>query len=439
MKGGTHVATTHHGTAQRGHKAALVFIFIALFMDTTGIGLSAPILPQLVTQLQGGGVSAASHVYGALLATYAAMLFVFSPFQGTLSDQFGRRPLLVLSLFGTGCCYLLLAWAPSLTWLFIGQAVNGLTGASVTVGGAYIADVSGAQKRSQSFGLLGAAFGLGFIAGPALGGLLGSLGLRVPFLAAAGLVFLNCLFGLFFLPESLRKGDRQPFSWKRTNPVGAFGLLRGQEKTALSGILVCVYFGIQCLQSGWVLSTSVRFGWSTLVTGLSLAAVGVMSALVQGLLIRWVLPRYGEVASIRAGLVAGLAAFSIYAFAPNQWWMVPGIILGGFTGLGLPAVRGLISKRTSEHHQGAVQGAMTSLTTLTAVFGPLATTAAFGYFTGSGAPWRFPGVPFLLGALVYGVGAAIAWRKLGRPRLFASDFVAEPREESRAPTGTPGP
>jgi DHA1 family tetracycline resistance protein-like MFS transporter len=276
-------------------KPALGFIFVTLFLDILGIGLIIPILPKLIEQFSGGNISAASHTYGWLAALYSLMQFLCAPVLGSLSDRFGRRPVILSSLFGSGLDYLLLAFAPGLPWFFLGRIVAGITGANITAASAYIADVSPLEKRAANFGLIGAAFGLGFITGPALGGVLGSYSLRVPFLVAAGLALLNWLFGLLVLPESLPRENRRGFDWKRANPIGSFvALKRHPTVLGLTETYFLMNLAHQVFPSTWVLYTSHRYHWTPKQVGLSLAAVGVMAAIVQGGLVRRIIPRLGE-------------------------------------------------------------------------------------------------------------------------------------------------
>ncbi|MEM7387400.1 MAG: TCR/Tet family MFS transporter, partial [Verrucomicrobiota bacterium] len=276
-------------------KPALAFIFITVVLDILGIGLIVPILPKLVETLQPGGTAAAAHTFGLLAALYSLMQFVFAPLVGSLSDRFGRRPIILLSLLGAGLDYFLLAWAPTLAWFFIGRIIAGITGANITAATAYIADVSPPEKRAANFGLIGAAFGIGFIIGPAMGGLLGEYGLRIPFIVAGCLTLLNALYGFFVLPESLAPENRRPFSWKSSNPVGSLLELRRYPMVfGLSGTHFLVNVAHQVFPSIWVLYTGHRYGWSPKEVGFSLAMVGLMAALVQGGLTRWIIPKLGE-------------------------------------------------------------------------------------------------------------------------------------------------
>jgi len=396
-------------------KPAIAFVFVTLVLDILGIGLLVPILPKLIAELSGGNVSAASTTFGALAALYSAMQFLCAPLLGSLSDRFGRRPVILCSLLGSGLDYLLMAWAPTLPWFFLARTVSGITGASLTAASAYIADVSPPEKRSQAFGLIGAAFGLGFIAGPALGGVLGHQGLRVPFLFAAGLTLLNWLYGLFVLPESLPVQNRRAFSWSRANPVGSLVALR-RFPIVLS--LTATFFLLHTAQNGlhstWVLYTSHRYSWDTKAVGLSLALVGLMAMVVQGGLVRVIIPRLGERRSILIGLGIGICSMTSYGLA-TQGWMIYAILLVGSLGMiSGPAAQGLISRSVPVNEQGAVQGALSSLASLSGIVGPPIGAGLFGYFIGPTAPIYLPGAAFffggflMLGALLL---AARAFRK----------------------------
>jgi len=326
-------------------KPALGFIFVTLFLDILGIGLIIPILPKLIEQLSGGNVSAASHTYGWLAALYSLMQFLCAPILGSLSDRFGRRAVILSSLFGSWLDYLLLAFAPTLPWFFLGRIIAGVTGANITAANAYIADVSPPEKRAANFGLVAAAFGLGFIAGPALGGVLGDIGLRVPFFAAAGLTLLNWFYGLFVLPESLPRDQRRAFDWRRANPIGSLvALRRHPELLGLTETYFLMHIAHQVFPSTWVLYTSYRFDWTPKQVGLSLALVGVMAAVVQGGLARKIIPKLGERRSIIVGLTNATVFFSAYGLATQGWMIYALIVIGSFGGIAMPALQGLVSR-----------------------------------------------------------------------------------------------
>lgn len=393
-------------------KAAMGFIFITLLIDVTGIGLIIPVMPRLIEQLLGvNDISKASQYGGWLTFAYAFMQFIFAPVLGNLSDKYGRRPVLLFSLLGFGIDYIFLSFAPSIGWLFVGRLIAGITGASFTTASAYIADISTAENRAQNFGMIGAAFGLGFIVGPLIGGLLGEFGPRIPFFVAAGLALTNWLYGYFVLPESLDKEHRRPFEWKRANPLGS--LIQLKKYPAVGGLiisLVLVYLAAHAVQSNWSFFNIEKFNWSPKMIGISLGTVGLLVAAVQGGLVRVVNPRIGNEKSIYIGL--GLYAFGLllFAFATQSWMMFVFLIpycLGGIAG---PALQSIISGHVPPNEQGELQGALTSLMSATSIVGPPMMTNLFAYFISNRAPFYFPGVSFLLGSLF--MFASVIWAYL---------------------------
>lgn len=401
--------------AKPARQPALVFIFITLFLDILGIGLIVPILPKLVEQFQGGSVAAASHTYGLLAALYGLMQFICSPLLGSLSDRFGRRPVILASLFGSGLDYLLLAFAPNLTWFFIGRLIAGVTGANFSAATAYIADISPPEKRAANFGLIGAAFGLGFIAGPALGGVLGNVDLRMPFFAAAGLTLLNWLYGLLVLPESLKPENRRAFAWSRANPVGALlALQRHPIVFGLTGTCFLMNLAHQVFPSTWVLYTSYRYNWTPGQTGLSLALVGLTAAIVQGGLTRAIIPRLGERRAATLGLTVSTLALVAYGCATQGWMAYTTIAVAALSGISGPAVQGLISRSVGADEQGAVQGALNSLASVAGVIGPPIATGLFGFFISAGAPVRLPGAAFFFSAVLTFAAMLLAVRSFRR-------------------------
>ncbi|GMU59372.1 MAG: tetracycline resistance MFS efflux pump [Myxococcaceae bacterium] len=392
-------------------KAGLGFIVVTLILDVLGIGLLIPILPQLVLELARGQETAAARYVGLLTASYAAMLFLFSPVIGSLSDQVGRRKVLLLSLAGSGLDYLLMAWAPTLPWFFLGRVVSGLTGASLGTAAAYIADVSPPEKRAQNFGLIGMAFGLGFVVGPALGGFLGHYSLRLPFLAAAVLILANLAWGFFVLPESLPPEHRRPFDWRRANPVGTL-LALGKYPVVL-GLLASAFFfalGQRGMESVWVLYTMHRYHWTVLQTSLSLTVVGLAAALVQGVLVRRLIPALGERRSfILGGTLAGLT-FAAYGLATQGWMLYVILCVGALGAISAPAMQGLMSKAVAPNEQGLLQGGVSSTNSLTMTIGPLIATNVFGAFIAPAAPVYLPGAPFFVSAACVAVGLALAVR-----------------------------
>lgn len=396
-------------------KPAVLFIFITLFLDVFGIGVIVPVLPKLVDQMSGGDLAAASHAVGWLGSLYALMQFTFSPVLGALSDRFGRRPVVLVSLFGSGVDYLLMAWAPTLAWLFVGRAIAGLTAANFSAASAYIADVTPAERRAQGFGMIGAAFGLGFIAGPAIGGLLGELGPRVPFYAAAAITFLNWLYGAFVLPESLPPENRRPFHWQTAHPVKA---LQSLGRWPIVAQLACTHFFIQMAHniypSLWVLYMSTRYGWTSRQVGLSLALVGLSAAIVQAGLSGRILALTGERAGVFMGLTLMVMAMTGYGLA-SAGWMIPIIILIGSVGaIGTPASQSIITKSVPMDEQGAVQGALGSLGSMAGIFGPLLWTRLFAVSNGAAPLLALPGLPFFVAAVLTLAGLGLAWPALKR-------------------------
>lgn len=407
-------------------KPAIGFIFVTLVLDILGIGLIIPILPKLIEQFSGGNVAAASHNVGLLAALYSLMQFVFAPVLGSLSDRFGRRPVILTSLLGSGLDYFLLAWAPSLGWFFVGRVISGLTGANFAAATAYIADVSPPEKRAANFGMIGAAFGLGFILGPALGGVLGDVGLRVPFVVAGVLTLINWLYGVFVLPESLTKGNRRVFSWGRANPVGSLLALRRHPVAfSLAGTHFLVAFAHQVLPSTWVLYTSYRFHWTASQTGVSLAIVGLTAAIVQGGLTRVIVKKLGEAKTTVFGLTIGAVSFVGYGLATEGWMIyviLVGASLGGVTG---PAVQSLISRGVDANEQGGVQGSLTSLASVAGIVGPPVAAGLFGYFIGDKAPVHLPGAAFFFSAFVYFIAMLLALRSFRKNGLHATATVGK--------------
>ncbi|WP_439505716.1 TCR/Tet family MFS transporter [Sediminibacterium sp.] len=382
-------------------KAAVGFIFITILIDVIGIGLIIPVVPKLIEELvHNNSASLAAQYGGWLTFSYAFMQFLISPVLGNLSDQYGRRPILLFSLFGFGLDYLFVAFAPTITWLFVGRIVAGITGASITTASAYMADISTPENRAQNFGMIGAAFGLGFIIGPMIGGLLGEYGSRVPFFVAAALALANWLYGYFVLPESLDKAHRRPFEWKRANPLGSLLQLKKYPAVAgLIGSLVLIYLAAHAVQSNWSFVNIEKFKWSPKMIGISLGIVGLLVTLVQGLLIRVINPKIGNEKSVYLGLTLYTLGLLFFAFATQSWMMFLFLVpycLGGIAG---PALQSIISGNVPANEQGELQGALTSLISATSIIGPLIMTGSFAYFTSQSAPFYFPGASFLLGAI----------------------------------------
>jgi DHA1 family tetracycline resistance protein-like MFS transporter len=398
--------------AHHRHQASVGFILATLVIDALGFGLVVPIVPALVLHLSGLTVSSASIWVGMLMSSFALMQFACAPILGALSDRFGRRPVLLLSLGGICVNYLLLAWAPSLTWLFLGRLIAGATAANAATASAYIADVTPPRLRASRFGLVGAMFGLGFVLGPALGGVLGSYGLRLPFLVAAGLAGCNVLYGLLVLPESLPPERRRPIEWRRANPLGSLrAVLADRNMSRLAVAWCCPWFAMGALQSTFVLANQLRFGWDTRHNGMALALAGLGSAVVQGLLVRRIVPALGERRSAMTGSTLTACSYLCIAFAPVGWVVLLGIVLQAAGAITNPAVQGMVSASAPADRQGETQGALSSLQGLTAIVSPLIAGWLFSSFTGPEALLPLPGASFVASAVasclsiwaVYGV------------------------------------
>jgi DHA1 family tetracycline resistance protein-like MFS transporter len=395
----------------------LAVVLSVVYIDMLGIGLAFPVLPRLIEQFEGGNVSRASYLYGGLAAAYSLMQFLLAPLLGSLSDRYGRRPVILLALVGMGINYVLLAAAPA-QWLFaVGRMIAGAFGATFTAAGAYLADITPPEKRAQSFGLIGAAFGVGFITGPALGGVLGDVDLRLPFLAAAGLSLVDFAFAYFVLPESLAAENRRALDWRRCNPVGALREV-GRYGSVLGLMLVFVLavFANRVAEMTWVLFTSYRFHWGPTETGLSLAAVGVMFVVGQGGLVRVVVPRIGERRATLLGLAVSALVCAAYGVVPQGWMVFPVMAVGvfGWT-IAQPAVQALMSQAVPANEQGLLQGAIASMTNLTSIVGPPIWTGLFGYFVSPTAPVIVPGAAFFGSSLVFVIALVIAARWFAAP------------------------
>lgn len=399
----------------KNQKNGMLFIFITMLIDCTGIGIIIPVIPKLIADLTGGDMSVAATYGGWLLASYAIMQFLFSSVLGGLSDKYGRRPVLLVSLLGLGVDYIFLAFAPTIFWLFVGRMIAGISGASFTTASAYIADVSEPEKRAQNFGMIGMAFGIGFILGPLIGGMFSSFGIRVPFLIAAVLSLLNALYGYFVLPESLAPENRRAFDWKRANPIGMFFNLKRYK--SLYGLIIIVFLANiagHAAQSTWTYITMLKFGWNEAMVGYSIAFVGLTVGIVQGGLTRVIIPKIGDVKAIFIGFIFWLLGFILFAFANQGWMMFVFMIPYALGGLGMPALQSIITNKVPADEQGEIQGVLTSLISLTAIIGPLLMTNLFYSFTQSNAPIYFPGVPFLMGAVLIIICLLIAVKAVNK-------------------------
>lgn len=404
-------------------KAALGFIFVTLLIDVMGFGIIIPVMPPLISELAHIEVNEASEYGGWLLASFAAMQFLFSPLMGNLSDQYGRRPILLASLFGFGVDYVFLVFAPTIGWLFVGRLVAGAMGASFTTASAYIADVSEPEKRAQNFGIIGAAFGLGFILGPVLGGWLAKYGLRAPFAAAAALTFVNWLYGFFILPESLKPENRRKFEWKRANPIGALEFfLQYKVILGLVASLVLIYIASHAVQSTWSFYTMFKFKWDTDQVGLSLTFVGILVAVVQGWLMRFIIPKLGQARSVYIGLLFYAVGFVLFGIAEEGWMMYVFLIpycLGGIT---MPSLQGIMSNQVPSNEQGELQGALTSLMSLTSIIGPVVMTELFYHYSDKQGLY-FPGAAMIAAAVLTVISAGLARFNLKK------NFVGKPTSQ----------
>ncbi len=383
-------------------RAAVAFILVTLAIDALGFGIVIPILPELVRTLSGLTRAGASFAMGLSVALFAFAQLFAAPLLGGLSDRFGRRPVILLSVTGMAANYLLLAWAPSLPWIYLGRLLAGATAANVSTATAYIADISPPDQRARRFGLIGATFSFGFVIGPAVGGYLGAIDLRLPFMVSAALAGCNALYGLLVLPESLAPEHRQEFTWRGANPVAALHLLtRDAVLKRLALAWACMWFGIGAIQTVFVLSTGLRFGWGPHQNGEALALVGVSGALVQTFLVRRATARFGERGAAMIGQGASMIAYLGIAFAPVPWMLYPAIMVNALGQLANPAVRSLISARAGPDNQGHVMGGLSVVEGLTAIVSPLIASVLFSQFAGPDAIFRFPGAPFLVASAAF--------------------------------------
>ncbi|MES2849956.1 MAG: TCR/Tet family MFS transporter [Bacteroidota bacterium] len=394
--------------------AAVGFIFITLLIDIIGFGIIIPVMPTLISELKHVGINESAKYGSLLIFAFAFMQFLLAPLIGALSDKYGRRPVLLFSLFCFGIDYIFMALAPTFEWLVVGRIIAGIAGASVTTGFAYIADISVAENRAKNFGMVGAAFGLGFIIGPLLGGLLGKLGPRIPFYAAAILALLNWLYGYFVLPESLSKENRREFEWKRANPLGALQNLR--KYPALGWLIisvVLVYIASHAVQSNWGYFVMFRFNWDETMVGISLAVVGVLVAIVQGVLPRYLGKKLGNEKSIYTGLLLYTIGMFLFGIATQGWLMFVFLVPYCFGGIAQPALQAVMAGQVPANAQGELQGALASLQSASAIIGPLLMNNLFFFVTKGKSPEHFwTGAPFLLGS-VFLLGAfIIAYRTL---------------------------
>jgi len=427
-------------------KAAIAFILLTLFIDILGIGIIIPVLPELVkgfiendpaiatgktaAELKAIVDSTAGWYIGWIGASYALMQFLFAPILGALSDRYGRRPIILGSLFGLGVDFLVMGFAPSIGWLFLGRILAGVMGGSFSAANAYIADVSTPENRARNFGFVGMMFGLGFIFGPALGGLLGEIDIRLPFFASATLALVNWLYGFFILPESLPLENRSSFTLKKANPFGTISRLKVYPLVAsLAIVFVFLSFAQRGLENVWVLYTGYRFDWGEMTNGLALGLVGITSVIVQGGLVRPIIKRIGERKAIIIGTSISSLAFLGYGLATQGWMVLVIIVFGSLGGITGPAIQSLVASKVDSSEQGKVQGALTSLMSFTNIFAPVFfTTGLFSYFTSADAIFPLPGASFIVGSMFIFTGMLVAV-------YVFKKFPAE-QDESEIPTET---
>ncbi|MDE0223693.1 MAG: TCR/Tet family MFS transporter [Gammaproteobacteria bacterium] len=380
---------------------AVGFIFVTVLLNSIGFGIILPVLPELIVDITGDPVHEAARYGGWLAFAYASMQFIFSPMAGNLSDRFGRRPVLLVSLFVFGIDYLIMGLAPTLAWLFVGRLIAGTSGATYGIANACIADLFPPDKRAQNFGLIGAAFGVGFILGPVIGGFLGEFGPRTPFFVTAGIAFVNALFGLLVIPETLKEEDRRPFRFARANPLGAFRQMgRFPVVTGILGAYFLYMMAHDSLPAVWAFYTMDRYGWGPRDVGFSLGVVGVCMLVVQGFLIRKIIPLWGSRRTAYVGLMLATVAFFGYALSPVGWTMYIWIVIGAGSGLIIPAMNGIMSRQVPANAQGALQGLLGSVASSTFIFSPVMMTQLFAYFSSPAAPVYFPGAAFALAGLL---------------------------------------
>ena len=398
---------------QAPRRGAVAFIFVTILLDMLALGLIMPILPKLIESFVSNDTAQAARIFGLFGTAWALMQFVSSPVLGSLSDRFGRRPVILLSNFGLAADYVLMALAPSLAWLFVGRLISGVTSASISTAFAYISDLTPPERRAAVFGRIGAAFGAGFVLGPATGGLLGDIDPRLPFWAAAGLSFANALYGLLVLPESLPAERRSPFRWRTANPLGALQLLRSDRILAgLSVVNFITQLAHVVLPSTFVLYATYRYGWDTRTVGLTLAIVGVCAMIVQGGAVGLIVRLLGERGALMLGLCSGTVGFLIFGLAPTgtlSWLGIPAMALWGVSGA---AIQALMTRLVPSDKQGQLQGATSSVQSMAQLAGPFLFTLTFAYFIGTAAPLHLPGAPFLLASALLIAALVIAVRTL---------------------------
>ncbi len=401
------------------NKNALIFIFITIMLDAAGVGIIIPTLPELIKEVGHLSMDESKSYYLLIGVSYAGMQFLFSPVVGGLSDRFGRRPVLLFSLFGLGLDYIIMFFAPSLIWLVIGRCLSGMFGASYSTAMAYIADISTPENKTRNFGMVGAAFGVGFIIGPAIGGFLGEVGVRIPFLAAAVVSLINFTYGFIVLKETLPLEKRRPFNWKRSNPIGAvIQLPKYKELGLMFGVIFLYYLAGTAIQFTWVYMTKEKFDWSEGDVGLSLAVVGICVAIVQGGLSGYFSKRYGNVKTSYFSLVMFVFSVVGIGLAPQAWMLYALMLPYAVTGLAGPAIQAIMSNNTKDSEQGELQGTITSVLSLSEIVGPLIMMPLYSLTTvGMPEGERIYGTPYFAAAILVVVAAYLFYLATKRFRL----------------------
>lgn len=412
--------------ANGARKAALAFIFVTVLIDVLAFGVIIPVLPHLVEQFVGGRTDTAAYWIGAFGFVFAAIQFVTSPIQGALSDRYGRRPVILLSCLGLGLDFIFMALAPSLAWLFVGRVISAMTSASFTTANAYVADVTSPEQRAKSYGMIGAAFGVGFIVGPLVGGFLGEIDLRLPFWFAAALALLNFCYGLFVLPESLSPEQRSPkFDWSHANPFGSMKLLaRYPQVFGLAAVVFIANLAHYVYPSVFVLYADYRYQWGQKEVGYVLALVGVLSVIVNVVLVGKVVHWLGERRALLFSLSCGAVGFAIYGYAWQGWMFLVGLPVSALWAIAAPATQALITRQVGADVQGRIQGALMSLVAMAGIVGPAIFAGSFGWFIGDRSPVHLPGAPFYIAGLLLFAAVFVAWRYARAPRTAVAE--AEP-------------
>lgn len=412
--------------ANGARKAALAFIFVTVLIDVLAFGVIIPVLPHLVQQFVGGRTDTAAYWIGAFGFVFAAIQFVTSPVQGALSDRFGRRPVILLSCLGLGLDFIFMALAPSLAWLFVGRIISAMTSASFTTANAYVADVTPPERRAKSFGMIGAAFGVGFIIGPLIGGFLGDIDLRLPFWCSAGLALLNFGYGLFVLPESLAPEHRaRRFDWSHANPFGSMKLLaRYPQVFGLAAVVFIANLAHYVYPSIFVLYADYRYQWGQKEVGYVLALVGALSVIVNVVLVGRAVQWLGERRALLCALLCGVAGFTIDGYAYVGWMFLVGLPISALWAIAAPATQALITRQVGPDVQGRIQGALMSLVSLAGIVGPAIFAGSFGWFIGDAAPVHLPGAPFYIAGGLLLAAAFVAWRFAPRTATVAASQAA---------------